>query len=157
MVSWLLGIGKCLKSTNISSVTDNGRLMCSVLLILHVLFKVKHYVHSVNPHEVAFLFTMLCLRPDISSHLNHKCLDLTFLTSNIPQEYHVKIVDELIFFTNQMLPVASLNLEWICVIPLIHIFSKRIEPFDLPVFTSNEIQWRDKCLVSKINSLNFPR
>ena len=86
------------------------------------------------------LLSMLRLQPDISSF---KCVDLQFLTSYIPDGCFKDVGQMLKDFINFILPDCLERLDWINVIPLLHIFLKKIQPFDGPVLAYNEIKWSD--------------
>ena len=142
---WLLGIVGDLNASVIKTSSDNGKRVCSVLIVLDLLRKIYDKLlpsEKPNADEVIYIFSMLRLRPDISSE---KFPDLNFVTNYIPQHYHERMAAVLNHFLVICLPTNNVkNADWISVIPLIHIFKKRIHPFDPPVIKTEKIQWTDR-------------
>lgn len=120
--------------------------MCSVLIILDTLFKMSRFYHrsDIDRSWISLLFSMLRLRPELKQSQAPKFLDLTFLSAFIPDPYHREVAKALVYFTEQVLLDGGAKPEWINVLPLIHIFEKRIHPFDSPALTSEKINWTDK-------------
>lgn len=146
LLTWLLDIAKHLTSIEATS-SDNGRKMCSVLIILNVLFKTYRCFHrrDINAYDVSRLFSMLHLMPESyqSYRATKHSLDLNFLMRYIPEDNYGEVAAALIFFVNLIVPVA-VRPEWVYVIPLIHIFDKTTQPFGNPQLTSGSISWTDK-------------
>lgn len=126
----------------------NGRRMCSVLIILYLLYKLylsNHLQRSdINIKEILGLFSMLYLRPDISKC---SCTDLKFLQSYIPDDFTRDVGRALIYFINIVLPSSQSRLDWVCVIPLIHFFMGKALPFDAPETDSKKLKWFDQHIV----------
>ena len=154
MKNWLLEVKHKLMSTPINSSHDNGRRMCSALVILDLIFRLssdgfdKYFVTN----EIVILFSMLHLRPEA-----RQCyVDLDFLCSIIPVSYHAKIADMLIYFTNKVLPEAEPGSSWVHIVPLIHLFNKKIKAFEEPKMRSADISWNDSMLrLHLLNALSF--
>lgn len=147
MSGWLLDIADCLKLVDVHNSGDNGRKMCSVLVIINLLFEISDSFKSdINPSQISFLFSMLRLRPHLEQSQIMKFLDLDFLGRFIPDQHHIEVAKTLIHFTKKVLPSGSAGPEWIFVLPLIHFFQKKIHlyPFDSPALTSEKINWSDK-------------
>ena len=116
--------------------------MGAVLLIINLLHKISAQLMTadrLNCNQLVSLFSMLCLNPNLS---HSKSEDLQFLLSFIPTECYKPISDALIYFTNNYL--LDLKIEWLYVIPLIHIFKKRVHPFENPVYDKKYIKWTDE-------------
>ena len=95
---------------------------------------------KLNSNEIDILFSMLRLKPDSSQ----KCADLNFVRNYIPQDYHEHVGDVLVYFMKLCLPTNNLkSVDWVYVVPLIHIFKKKINPFDTPTRISQKIKWTD--------------
>ena len=107
--------------------------MYSVLIILNILFKISDRVtHSSD--DIAQLFSMLYLRPlDQNWSKSPKFLDLNIVMAFIPDQYYQSISKVLAHFTKYL----GAKLEWVYVIPLIHIFEKHISPYDKPAIKSD--------------------
>lgn len=119
--------------------------MGAVLIILTLINELK--VHLKDNEvlyftEVVAIFSMLCLKPSV--HLpTPKSGDLQFLLSYIPDNNQLSIANMLIYLTNSHLrnPKHLKIIKWLNVIPLIHIFKKKVTPFDTP---GRDINWIDE-------------
>lgn len=159
MLKWVFDIANHLKSVTVHDSSANGRRICGVLLILKLLFReCDHFLPSdISPREISQLFSMLHLKPDIIQS-GPKFSDLNFLTTFIPDQYHVQVAKALTHFTELVLPIADTTPEWVFVIPLIHVFEKRIHPFDVPALTSDTIKWTDRGInLTKVNRAMISR
>lgn len=146
-------IADCFVSSTVdSSGIVNGKRMCSILIILELLNKLGHK----DNNDINLLFSMLCFKPPDSSQTWE---DLSFLLSFIPNECHMNLAKVLVNFVNAILPVCSdLNrIEWLYVIPLVHIFQKKTVPFKPPALTSKEIRWFENCGIELTHIENNPR
>lgn len=134
-----------LKSVDISSSFGNGKRMAAVFIVLNLINEVKVHLtdnQGVYFNEVGTIFSMLCLKPDV--HLpTPKSGDLQFLLTYIPVQSQLSIANVLIGFTNGLLRNVKhfKIIKWLNVIPLIHIFKKKVIPFDPPV---RDINWIDE-------------
>lgn len=136
-----------LVSTAVDSSTTNGKRMCSILILLDLLHKLSECGKKdiVLPDDITMLFQMLCFKPD-SHNPPLKLEDLNYLLSFIPDKYYMDVANVLVKFTNDILPSNNLkSIEWLYVVPLIHILKKKIQPFEHPAVTSREIRWNEPC------------
>lgn len=119
---------------------DNGKRMCATLVILNLLQKISFLLHhnDVSSADINMLFSMLHLRTDSNSEV-----DVMFLQSYIPDSCFKDVANVLIHFTKSILSSSTNRLDWVYVIPLIHIFGRRIKPFNSAVLNSKEIMWID--------------
>lgn len=157
LINWLLEIANCLKLVEVNTSSDNGRKMCSVLVIINVLFIIRDCSNlALSSSQISFLFSMLRLRPHLDHSQTLKFLDMDFLRSFIPDQHHIEVAETLIHFTNLALPSGSASPEWIFVLPLIHFFQKKIHvhPFDSPALTSDTINWTDSSIKLYTSSKN---
>lgn len=117
--------------------------MCSVLIILDLLSKILDRLRGIKPSNISMLFSMLRLQPDISKS-PYSCTDLRFLQNYLGERSCRDVAGVLVKFTNLMLStgIAS-QLEWVNVIPLIHIFKQRVESFGPPALKYDDICWTD--------------
>lgn len=142
---WLFNIATYLKSVQMNSSSENGKRMCVVFIILHLLYKIRdHLMIKKNEDLFYTLFKMLHLKPELSPALTFP--DLNFIMSFIPDDHHKAVANFLVHFTNTMLPFIINNWNkphWIYAIPIIHVLDGRIQSFDNPALTSNEIIWKD--------------
>ena len=141
--TWLLDIAKDLKSSDVYSATDNGRRMCSVLVVLAVLSKASWLLFSSNEisaDEISLPFSMLrlCQKP----HHSH-AVDLNILMDFVSEKHYVDVARVLAVFTTKILPSPSAVSEWVYVIPLVHIFRKKTKPYQDPALVSKDILWSD--------------
>lgn len=140
--SWLHDVATCLVSKKFKSIVDNGKRMCSVLVILELLMKIdgnlepkEQIERNVGDHY--YLFSMLYL---ISEQEDRR--DLNTFLSFIPNKNKEHVVELLVKYIKLVLHRCSLeNNEWLCMVPLIHILKNRIEPFD--EITPATLKWRD--------------
>jgi hypothetical protein len=139
--TWLLDIAKHLKSVDINTATDNGRRMCGVLVVTVLLSKVLH----INADEISLLFSMLHLWQEPGC-TEAKCADLNILMDFVSEQHYEEVSENLVKCANTIIPSASGVSEWIYVVPLIHIFQKKIEPFQSPALTSKDMKWFDPCI-----------
>ena len=141
--TWLLDIVKHLKSIEVHSPTDNGRRMCSVLVVLAVLSKASRllfYNNEISRDEIIPPFSMLRLCQEPHHSL---AADLNILMDFVPEQHYVEVARVLAVFTNKILPSPSAISQWVYVIPLIHIFRKKTKPFQDPALVSKDIMWSD--------------
>lgn len=123
--------------------------MCSVLVILGVLFKSsKHFLYSnaINPDETLHLFSLLRLRQEQDQSNALKYGELNIVMDFVSDPFFKAVANMLSHFIDRILHVNSSVQEWICVIPLIHIFKKSIQPFQDPALTSKTIKWTDESI-----------
>jgi hypothetical protein len=146
LIEWLHNIAICVSSIEMGNSTDNGKKPCSALIILDILFKSSRlYRYSDVPLNcIKLIFSMLQMKPELHPAQRPKFSDLEFLMAYIPEHYHSHIAEVLVYFTNQVLPIDSGKLEWVYVLPLIHIFGKRVTAFDSPKLKSASIKWMDE-------------
>ena len=113
--------------------------MCSVLVIMYILFKISDRVtpSSISSDNIAQLFSMLHLRPEKVS--NQIPPDLNFIMGFIPDQYYPEVAKVLIHFATIMQP----KIDWVYVIPLIHILKKKVLPCAKPEVESSLIKWTD--------------
>ena len=113
--------------------------MCSVLVIMYILFKISDQVtpSSISSDDIVQLFSMLHLRPE--NVPNQIPPDLNFIMTFIPDQYYPEVAKVLIHFTT----ILQAKLEWVYAIPLIHILKKKILPFAKPEVKSDLIKWTD--------------
>ena len=140
---WLIGIANYLKTIEVKTPSLNGRRMCSVLVILNLLWKLLGHLHASDSDasEISWLFSMLYLKPHIHQPCP-KCLDLEFLLDCVPQSHHKALANILTHFVKFVLQRDDLKKpEWVYVIPLIHFFSKKVKPFDAPAIATARIEW----------------
>lgn len=140
MKAWLFDAVKQLKSVEVHTSKDNGRRMCSVLVIMDILFKISDRVthNSISSDDIALLFSMLHLRPE---NVNQNIPpDLNFIMAFIPDQCYPGVAKVLVHFTTIL---QQAKLEWIYVIPLIHIFEKKVLPCAKPEVKSDLIKWTD--------------
>lgn len=129
---WLIEIANDLRGMEINSSYVNGRRMCSVLIILYLLHKLSDHLLEKGrstTDEILMLFSMLRLQPDVSKS---ECPDLHFLLRYIPNDIIKEVAKVLVHFFNQVSPHVRERAEWFYVIPLIHVFMHKVEPFDDP-------------------------
>ncbi len=141
--AWLVGIADYLMSIEVKTPSTNGRRMCSALIILNLLRKISDHMHEkdLDPSEISLIFSMLYLKPEMHRPAP-QCLDLEFLLAYVPRSHHKALANVISFFIKRVLQSDHLKKpEWLYVIPLIHFFSKKVEPFDIPTVTAKRIEW----------------
>ena len=145
MVKWLLDIIIYVRGVEIHSASDNGKRMCTVLIILVLLYKIEANIH---PDDVIMVLSLLRLRPPETRDVQvPKFLDLLLVMRSIPEDFHAEMSAILSRFKNYVLYIATEELEWVYIIPLIHILSKQVKPLEeLALTISEKIQWRDDSL-----------
>lgn len=138
---WLLDVAKRLLSMEVCSSFVNGRRMYFVLVILDLLYRIwiQLLAQDKSLHDISMLFFMLCLKPNIE-HSSPEFEDLQLLRKFIPADYWKEIAKILVHFINESSPTDQ---EWLCVIPLVHIFARKVEPFATPAFLQKQIKWTD--------------
>ena len=119
--------------------------MCSVLIILMLLSKViqdQHFkLEMFHLEELCSMFGMLCLAPH-QLDTQWKSEDLDILLNFVPEVAYDEIATCLEEFINSVIEERQLRgPQWLYVLPLIHIFRKKIKPFEKPATT--DIQWDD--------------
>jgi hypothetical protein len=146
LIKWLFDIARYVSSHEVGDSSDNGKKACSALIILDIFFKLKfsHQPSDVPPNYIKTIFSMLQMRPELPPMQRPKFSDLNFLMMYIPDCYYTKIAEVLVHFTNQVLPTDSGKPEWVYVLPLIHIFDRRVTAFDFPELKSASIRWTDE-------------
>ena len=87
---------------------------------------------------------MLQLKCDLSQSVP-KCLDWKIISEIVPSTYHEKVSAALAFHINMVLPQHDC-VEWLYILPLIHLLKKKTDPFDNPIMTSENIQWTDNSI-----------
>ena len=156
MAEWLIDIAKHLKRIDVNSSTDSGRRMCVVLLIIVLLFKIQKFQDLINFDYITLLFSMLHImrppeRPGVQQVPNF--LDLAVIMARVPEDKLIQVSNALLFFNRQILPISSDRLDWVYIIPLIHIFSKKVKISEKRTLLYNEIEWKDENLqLFRINS-----
>ena len=151
-MNWLLSIATHLKSRDVKTPSANGKRMCSVLIIVSLLYKLSadSHVRNIAPNNISGLFSMLCLRPDVTKF---SCTDLKVLQSFIPDASIKDVAKALIFFIANILPNGQLRPDWVNVIPLVHFLLGKVNPFDPPKMSSKEIKWIDRHIsLAKVTS-----
>lgn len=145
-IHWLFQVASHLKSINTTSHRESGRKMYSVLVILCLLKRMipEHCRLEALPlEELCSVFDMLCLAPHrVGSQWKSENLDV--LLSSIPETAYGELATCLETFTNLVIERCRLRrLQWLYVLPLIHIFQKKIKPFENPATKFGDIQWVD--------------
>ena len=127
--------------------------MCSILVILFLHKKMipEHKtLKSLLPDDLCYLFDMLCLFPKKVDDSQWVCEELSVIFNFIPDEVYGELATCLEYFINWVIESESSGrqskpsvrqskpsvLEQLHVIPLIHVFRKKI------VF-SDSIPWED--------------
>lgn len=128
------------------SLSDNGRRMSCSLVILGLLRKVLNNLEEQDksPEDYLFFFSMLYFMPRQEPMKNSA--DLSIVLSFIPSAEHSVMADVLVYFVNKVLEKGYTlceRLEWLYVIPLIHILKGQTKPFDDPTVILDEIKWMD--------------
>lgn len=132
-----MDITKFLKSKDTSSSIDNGKRMCSVIILLHLLYRIIAQVPQNASRNINSLLSMMRLRPEGKKVPS----DFDYIFSFIPDE-HIKRMSLIFrYFVNYALP--SKELEWIHVVPLVHFFERSVKPYDPPALTLEYITWMD--------------
>lgn len=127
--------------------------MCSILIILNLLHKLSEI--DISPDDIDILFSMLCFKPGPCDSWD----DLNFLLSFIPKECRKKVANVLVKFINAIMPFSSdlQTINWLYLIPLVHIFQKKTKPFKDPTLTSKEIIWFENCGIELGHIINDQR
>lgn len=143
---WLLNVGNHLISMDVNFPANNGKRMCSVLVLTHLLHNLSQHDRDINPGDVSMLLSMLCLKPTTEQN-KPKCEELQLLQSFIPVCYHEKIGDILSRFINHVLHYheTCMQCRWLYVIPLVHIFKRKTLPF--ASMHGRELKWMDDSFV----------
>ena len=113
--------------------------MCSVLVIVCILFKISDSVKDSD--IIAQLFSMLHLMPE--NVPNQIPLDLKFIMSFIPDQYYPDVATALIHFAKKLMLKNKLECV-VYVIPLIHFLKKKVLPCAKPEVKSDLIKWTDE-------------
>lgn len=128
-----------LKHINVTSPDINGKRMCAVLTIFCFLDKTNlHLLKEVNQSEIAELMCMLRLKPGSHRHF----IEFNHLTSFIPDNQYNTVSRFLIRFIEFILPTS---VEWVNVVPVLHIFQNRIKPCEASgqSYKYNTIIWTE--------------
>lgn len=158
---WLHDVARCLETKEFKSPSDNGKRVCSVLVILELLMKIDKKLErnqgiDRNISDHYYLFSMLYLiskQPQDAS--------LNFFQSFIPDKENESVAKLLLKYMELVLPSCNLErIEWLYMVPLIHILKKRIKPFDKIIVAS--LKWKDPdidmdCLKIRSSSLSAVR
>ena len=92
--------------------------------------------------ELCSMFGLLCLAPYQLDTQQWKSEDLDVLLNFVPEAAYDENATCLEEFTNFVIKERQLRgPQWLYVLPLIHIFRKKINPFEKPATT--DIQWED--------------
>lgn len=136
---WLFSIANYLISIKIESTIDNGKRICSVLVILSNLYRIFIFLNSKDFTNIPRMFSMMLLKPNID---RASCEDLTFVLTMIPEQECAGIAEVLVTFANHIISKNGLTTtEWLYVIPIIHVLNNKIEPFQKPSLNLSDIKW----------------
>lgn len=133
---------KQLSQVSEESGKDNGRRICSVLVILSLLWKLKFEYHEI----IIEMFLMLYLKPQEVQVNKWTINELRILKTFVPNEYYSELAECLIGFLNLTIERNKLYpAQWLFVLPLIHYFQNRLQVSDtFDGLQFREIsQWRD--------------
>ena len=123
--------------------------MCSILVILCLFRRMIPDHAKLNSFDLEFLcilFEMLRLVPhEVNSQW--KCEELDVIFTFIGDTAYGEVATCLGDFTNLVIERCKLSKpEWLHIIPLIHIFQKKVKPFERAATKSDSIQWQDNCI-----------
>ena len=126
----------------IKSVTENGKRISLVLIVLNLFHKISQDIEF-DVNDINIMFSMLALRPDLPKSTNFS--DLNYVMNFIPQLSWKHIADVLGFFINMLLPSNNLdNTDWVFVVPLMHALDEKLTSLE-------KVNWRDDCFdISKM-------
>lgn len=117
----------------------NGKRICAVLTIFRLFNETHTDLQNVINDNIAELFSMLRLKPGNYRH----SIELNYLTSFIPDDQYEVIAGIFVRFINLIIPT---NIEWVYVIPILHIFQKRIKHCEVSEISYKDIQWTDQLI-----------
>ena len=149
-------IAQQLSEVEIKTPHENGRRMCSVLILLCLLWKVPHFIkYFAKCDDLSGMFSMLYMKPQQSTSKQWTLGELTVLKNFIPNRYYAELSDCLVDCINFVITKRHiLDPQWLFVLPLVHIFKGMIEPvekFD-EVKTISDSSWDDKYVKLPPNS-----
>lgn len=106
---------------------SNGKRICSGLLLLCLLHNLAKHFREIDASDISTIFSMLLLKPTIEQS-KPKCEDLRMLNTLISIHYQEYVANILVDLVNFILPVREVcvDCQWLHVIPLIHIFKRKI-------------------------------
>lgn len=133
-------------SHGVENSIQNGKIMASVLCILYLLHSIKKHLERSNRNDNAVikLLSILRLQPYFSESVP-KCLEWDTIVKIVPTSCHEKIADVLESYINSLLSQHNF-MEWLYILPLIHLLKKKTTPFNNPVLNSESIQWTDSTI-----------
>ncbi len=119
-----------LSQVNITSPEDNGRRMCSVLVLLYLLWKsLDENIEYDNC--IIDMFMMLFMEPQKVEGSKWTITELKILKSFVPKEFYSKLAECLIKFLQVTIDKKKMNPAlWLLVLPVIHIFQEKVQVTD---------------------------
>ena len=135
-----MDIATNLRSIDVKSASVNGRRICSILAIICLLHKLNSLQKcGIKSDEVSLLFSMLCLKPDVSKS-PFSCADLKFLLGYL-RDSNMLVISAISYLLPHIGHLSGIN--WVYAILLIHVLGK-VEPFQPPAMDSSKIKWTDE-------------